>query len=95
MDTGTPVKAVLAGTVLFAEWSVETGHVILLDHGDNLISVYKHNSKILKSQNDNVQAGEVIAFSGEEGALSSGPHLHFEIWKNSLPIDPETILSFE
>ena len=42
-----------------------------------------------------VQAGEVIAFSGEEGALSSGPHLHFEIWKNGLPIDPETILSFE
>ena len=95
MDIGTPVKAILAGTVLFSEWSVETGHVILLDHGDNLISVYKHNSKILKSQNDNVQAGEVIAFSGEEGALSSGPHLHFEIWKNSLPIDPETILSFE
>ena len=95
VDIGTPVKAILAGTVLFSEWSIETGHVILLDHGENLISVYKHNSKILKSQNDTVQAGEVIAFSGEEGALSSGPHLHFEIWKNGLPIDPETILSFE
>ena len=95
VDIGTPVKAILAGTVLFSEWSVETGHVILLDHGENLISVYKHNSKILKSQNETVQAGEVIAFSGEEGALSSGPHLHFEIWKNGLPIDPETILSFE
>ena len=95
VDIGTPVKAILAGTVLFSEWSVETGHVILLDHGENLISVYKHNSKILKSQNESVQAGEVIAFSGEEGALSSGPHLHLEIWKNGLPIDPETILSFE
>ena len=95
VDIGTPVKALLAGTVLFSEWSIETGHVILLDHGENLISVYKHNSKILKSQNDTVQAGEVIAFSGEEGALSSGPHLHFEIWRNGLPIDPETILSFE
>jgi len=95
VDIGTPVKAILAGTVLFSEWSVETGHVILLDHGENLISVYKHNSKILKSQNESVQAGEVIAFSGEEGVLSSGPHLHFEIWKNGLPIDPETILSFE
>ena len=95
VDLGTPVKAILAGTVLFSEWSVETGHVILLDHGENLISVYKHNSKILKSQNESVQAGEVIAFSGEEGALSSGPHLHLEIWKNGLPIDPETILSFE
>lgn len=95
VDIGTPVKALLAGTVLFSEWSIETGHVILLDHGENLISVYKHNSKILKSQNDTVKAGEVIAFSGEEGALSSGPHLHFEIWKNGLPIDPETILSFE
>jgi murein DD-endopeptidase MepM/ murein hydrolase activator NlpD len=95
VDIGTPVKAILAGTVLFSEWSVETGHVILLDHGENLISVYKHNSKILKSQNETVRAGEVIAFSGEEGALSSGPHLHFEIWKNGLPIDPQTILSFE
>ena len=95
VDIGTPVKAILAGTVLFSEWSVETGHVILLDHGENLISVYKHNSKILKSQNETVLAGEVIAFSGEEGALSSGPHLHFEIWKNGLPIDPQTILSFE
>ena len=95
VDIGTPVKAILAGTVLFSEWSVETGHVILLDHGENLISVYKHNSKILKSQNETVRAGEVIAFSGEEGALSSGPHLHFEIWRNGLPIDPETIISFE
>ena len=95
VDIGTPVKAILAGTVLFSEWSVETGHVILLDHGENLISVYKHNSKILKSQNENVKAGEVIAFSGEEGILSSGPHLHFEIWKNGQPIDPEAILSFE
>ena len=95
VDIGTPVKAILAGTVLFSEWSVETGHVILVDHGENLISVYKHNSKILKSQNETVQAGEVIAFSGEEGALSSGPHLHFEIWRNGLPIDPETIISFE
>lgn len=95
VDIGTPVKAILAGTVLFSEWSVETGYVILLDHGENLISVYKHNSKILKSQNETVQAGEVIAFSGEEGALSSGPHLHFEIWRNGLPIDPETIISFE
>ena len=95
VDIGTPVKAILAGTVLFSEWSIETGNVILLDHGENLISVYKHNSKILKSQNETVRAGEVIAFSGEEGTLSSGPHLHFEIWKNGLPIDPETIISFE
>tara|TARA_S200000501_G_scaffold216230_2_gene202933 strand:+ start:10292 stop:11158 length:867 start_codon:yes stop_codon:yes gene_type:complete len=95
LDIGTPVKAILAGTVLFSEWSVDTGHVILLDHGENLISVYKHNSKTLKSQNEAVQAGEVIAFSGEEGTLSSGPHLHFELWKNGLPIDPETILSFD
>ena len=95
VDIGTPVKAILAGTVLFSEWSIDTGHVLLLDHGENLISVYKHNSKTLKSQNDTVQAGEVIAFSGEEGSLSSGPHLHFELWKNGLPIDPETILSFD
>ena len=94
-DIGTPVKSVLDGKILFSEWSVDTGHVIIIDHGDNIISVYKHNSKLLKEQNDYVQAGEVIAYSGNQGSLSSGPHLHFELWKNGTPINPEPLLNFQ
>ena len=94
-DIGTPVKSILDGKIIFSEWSVDTGHVIIVDHGDNIVSVYKHNSKSLKEQNDFVQAGEVIAYSGNQGTLSSGPHLHFELWKNGTPIDPEPLLNFQ
>ena len=94
-DIGTPVKSILDGKILFSEWSVDTGHVIIVDHGDNIVSVYKHNSKSLKEQNDFVQAGEVIAYSGNQGSLSSGPHLHFELWKNGTPIDPEPLVNFQ
>ena len=94
-DIGTPVKSILDGKILFSEWSVDTGYVIIVDHGDNIVSVYKHNSKSLKEQNDFVQAGEVIAYSGNQGSLSSGPHLHFELWKNGTPIDPEPIINFQ
>ncbi len=94
-DIGTPVKSVLDGKIIFSEWSLETGYVVVIDHGENIISVYKHNSKTLKEQNDFVQAGEVIAYSGNQGNLSSGPHLHFELWKNGTPIDPEPLLNFK
>ena len=94
-DIGTPVKSVLDGKIIFSEWSVETGYVVVIDHGENIISVYKHNSKILKEQNNFVQAGEVIAYSGNQGNLSTGPHLHFELWKNGTPIDSEPLLNFK
>ena len=94
-DIGTPVKSVLDGKIIFSEWSLKTGYVVVIDHGENIISVYKHNSKILKEQNDFVQAGEVIAYSGNQGNLSTGPHLHFELWKNGTPIDPEPLLNFK
>ena len=94
-DIGTPVKSVLDGKIIFSEWSLETGYVVVIDHGENIISVYKHNSKTLKEQNDFVQAGEVIAYSGNQGSLSSGPHLHLELWKNGTPIDPEPLLNFK
>ena len=93
-DVGTPVKAVLDGKIIFSEWSVDTGYVLILDHGDNIISVYKHNSKSLKEQNIFVKAGEVIAYSGNQGTLSTGPHLHFELWKNGTPINPEPLFNF-
>ena len=93
-DVGTPVKVVLDGKIIFSEWSVDTGYVLIVDHGDNIISVYKHNSKSLKEQNMFVKAGEVIAYSGNQGTLSTGPHLHFELWKNGTPINPEPLFNF-
>lgn len=93
-DIGTPVKSILEGKIIFSEWSVDTGYVIIIDHGQDIISVYKHNSKALKKQNDFVQAGEVIAYSGNQGNLSTGPHLHFELWKNGIPINPQPLLNF-
>ena len=94
VDIGTPVKSILEGKVIFSEWSVDTGHVLIIDHGDDIISVYKHNSKVLKTQNNFVKAGEVIAYSGNQGTLSTGPHLHFELWKNGTPINPEPLFNF-
>ena len=91
----TPVKATADGTVIFAEWTVETGYVIIIEHNRELISVYKHNSEITKSQGDLVKAGEVIAMSGNAGELSTGPHLHFELWSKGYPVNPTNFIDFE
>jgi murein DD-endopeptidase MepM/ murein hydrolase activator NlpD len=91
---GTPVKAVADGRVIFAEWTVETGYVLIIDHGNQLLSVYKHNSAINKSQGDFVKTGEVISFSGATGELSTGPHLHFELWSKGYPLDPTNFIDF-
>ncbi len=92
---GTPVKAVADGTVIFSEWSFETGFVIIIDHGNNLISVYKHNSQLFKHQGDFVKSGEAIAASGSGGEYSTGPHLHFELWYNGYPINSTQFIDFE
>ena len=88
------ISAVLGGSVIFAGWTVETGYVIYIQHENNLISVYKHNSEILKKVGDNVKAGEAIAFMGNTGELTTGPHLHFELWHKGSPIDPEQYIDF-
>lgn len=90
----TPVKSVADGTIIFAEWSVDTGNVIIVKHNNNLISVYKHNASIAKRQGDLVKAGEVIGTVGNSGALSTGPHLHFELWYDGYPIDPTNLIEF-
>ena len=95
VDTGTPIKAISDGRVVLSEWTMETGHVIIIDHGDMLLSVYKHNSSLVKKQNELVAAGEVIALSGNQGTLTTGPHLHFELWKNGAPINPEQFFNFK
>ncbi|MBT8323800.1 MAG: M23 family metallopeptidase [Winogradskyella sp.] len=90
----TPVKATADGTVIFAEWTVETGYVVIIEHAQELISVYKHNTSITKTQGDLVKAGEVIAMSGNAGEYSTGPHLHFELWSNGYPVNPENFIDF-
>ena len=91
----TPVKATADGTIIFAEWTVTTGFVVIIEHGQELISVYKHNKTITKSQGDLVKAGEVIAMSGNTGEFSTGPHLHFELWNNGYPVNPENFIDFQ
>jgi murein DD-endopeptidase MepM/ murein hydrolase activator NlpD len=90
----TPVKATADGRVLFASWTSDASYVIIIDHGDELVSVYKHNSSLTKSQGEFVKAREVIAISGFSGELSTGPHLHFELWNNGIPLNPSTFIDF-
>lgn len=90
-----PVKAVADGQVVFAEWTAETGNVIVLVHNNGFISVYKHNASLNISQGDSVKTGEVIAMVGNTGELTTGPHLHFELWSNMYPVDPTLYIDFK
>jgi murein DD-endopeptidase MepM/ murein hydrolase activator NlpD len=83
-----PVKAVLDGTIVFAGFTADGGNVIHIQHDNNMISVYKHNSALLKKSGDRIKAGESIAFIGNSGEYSEGPHLHFELWENGAPVNP-------
>ena len=93
-EKGTPVKATADGTVIFAEWTTEAGYVIIIEHSKGLISVYKHNSLLTKTQGDLVKSGEVIATTGNTGVLTTGPHLHFELWSDGYPINPTNFIDF-
>ncbi|MBT4825538.1 MAG: peptidoglycan DD-metalloendopeptidase family protein [Bacteroidetes bacterium] len=94
LEENAPVMAVAHGTVIFAEWTAETGHVIIVKHDYGLLSVYKHNSYLEKSQGDLVKAGEVIAKAGNTGEFSTGWHLHFELWINGYSVDPTDFIEF-
>ncbi len=91
----SPVKAVAAGTVILAEWTADTGYVIMMVHQNDLISAYKHNGSLNKAQGDIVRAGEVIASVGNTGELTTGPHLHFELWTNGIPVNPLDYIDFK
>ncbi len=93
-EPNEPVLAVLEGTVIIATWSMNTGYIIEVQHPNNLITVYKHNSSLLKEVGDHVKAGEPIAILGNTGELSTGPHLHFELWFNGSPLNPENYITF-
>jgi murein DD-endopeptidase MepM/ murein hydrolase activator NlpD len=88
------VKATLNGTVIFSSWTTDNGHVLHVQHENNLVSVYMHNSVLLKKVGDYVKAGEAIAIIGNSGELTTGPHLHFELWHNGNAIDPQEYIIF-
>lgn len=89
------VKATLDGTVVFASWTSDGGHVLQVQHRNELVSVYKHNSVLLRKAGDKVKAGEAIAIVGNSGELTTGPHLHFELWYKGEPVDPMAFMVFK
>ena len=88
------VKATLDGTIVLATWTLETGYIIQIQHQNNVISIYKHNANLLKKVGSQVRAGDAIAILGNSGELTTGPHLHFELWYNGKPVNPQDYLIF-
>ncbi|MFB6249964.1 MAG: murein hydrolase activator EnvC [Salinibacter sp.] len=88
VSEGTMVRAVGAGYVVLADWTQEGGYTVVVQHSDGYLSVYKHNKRLLKQTGDRVQAREALAVSGNSGQMTTGPHLHFELWRNGLAQDP-------
>ena len=94
LEENYPIKSIADGTVIFSEWTAQTGHVIIIIHNYGFMSVYKHNSSLSKKQGELVLAGEVIAAAGNTGEYSTGWHLHFELWLDGYPMNPEQFLNF-
>lgn len=90
----TPVKSIWDGHVIMADWTLETGYTIGVHHGNDMVSFYKHNASLLKKNGAFVRAGEAIAIIGNTGKLTSGPHLHFELWLQGKPVDPVNYIDF-
>jgi len=94
LEANTPIKSIDDGRVVFAEWTAQTGYVIIIEHSQGILSVYKHNAALSKEQGDVVQGGEVIALAGNTGELTTGFHLHFELWVEGYPMDPKNFFNF-
>lgn len=94
LEANTPIKSIADGRVVFAEWTAQTGYVIIIEHSQGILSVYKHNAALSKEQGDVVQGGEVIALAGNTGELTTGFHLHFELWVEGYPMDPKNFFNF-
>lgn len=91
----TPIKAAAEGNVVFAGWTTETGYVVIIDHPYNIITVYKHNASLNVRQGDAVTPGQVIAVVGNTGTMTTGPHLHFELWSDGYALNPKEFIEFE
>jgi murein DD-endopeptidase MepM/ murein hydrolase activator NlpD len=88
------VKAALDGTITMATWTLDLGWIIQIQHENNLLTVYAHNAELLKKSGEYVKAGEPVAIIGNSGELTTGPHLHFELWHNGTPLNPEDFVFF-
>lgn len=93
-QNGESVVATLDGTIIMSTYTADTGYVIMIQHNQDLLSVYKHCSLLLKKQGDNVKAGEAIALVGNSGTLANNTHLHFELWREGKAFNPETVIAF-
>lgn len=94
LQENAPIKAIAAGIVIFAEWTAETGYVIMIEHQNSMLSIYKHNATLTKQQGDLVTSGEVIATAGNTGEYTTGFHLHFELWSEGYPLNPTDVIDF-
>lgn len=94
LNENEPIKAVAEGIVIFSEWTADTGYVIIVEHPNGFLSTYKHNASLSKGQGEIVSAGEVIATAGDTGEYSTGYHLHFELWSDGFPMNPENFIDF-
>lgn len=93
-EENTTIYSILDGTVIGADWNDLTGYVITVQHSNNLISVYKHNDKLLKKAGDRIKVGTPIAVVGSTGSLSNGTALHFELWHDGKAVDPALYINF-
>jgi len=91
-EEGTPVRSVGDGYVTFADWTQAGGYTIAVQHAGGYLSIYKHNARLLKRAGERVRSREVVALSGNTGEITSGPHLHFELWRDGLAQDPASFL---
>lgn len=89
---GELISSIGDGVVIFSGWNFEFGNTLIINHGDGYVSVYKHNKSLLKNTNQKVRRGESIALLGNSGNTSSGPHLHFEIWKDGVALNPQEVI---
>src|SRR5690554_2498497 len=92
VEEGTPVRSIGDGYVVFADWTNDGGYIVAVQHADGYLAVYKHNSRLLKRIGDRVRSREAVALSGNTGEITTGPHLHFELWRNGLAQDPRLYL---
>lgn len=92
VKSGSPVYASAGGLVTFSDYTISSGYTIIIQHDQNYITIYQHCSSLLKKARDVVSQGELIALSGNSGKNTTGPHLHFEIWQDGKPVDPQKFL---
>ncbi|MBK9255620.1 MAG: M23 family metallopeptidase [Saprospiraceae bacterium] len=93
-EKDSPVKSIMDGVVINSEWSISSGNTVYIQHPRNVVSVYKHNSALLVKTGDIVKTGQAIAIIGNSGEMSTGPHLHFELWYDGKYVNPVNYITF-